>query len=434
MRSASVVALTTYRGTNDERPTTVRYELPEATLQESVKHLPRALPAELVGRISAALDDLGAVEGSVAVSPGGRSTNMTEAAEEAHTLFRGKRDEVWTDLIDPELCLSVDGQRWLPVEVDVSHDGVARLSSWLNHLEPRRYAHHQVLADGIAECISISIRPLEALLKLQLCGRRLQFVVGAFEHRIEQPAEGSSSEGPLPFYKISEWHQDGTSDEALVATATCYLTVSDSLSGGHVDFQSQREVWVDDASSLVTVAPASRSLVVFHNSELRHRVGTVAGHGMRRLIALHLVDPRERHEPSADTLPRQLHSQRVRESAAALAVALHVRADFRARGLAISHEVLEYIATLASPVEAESPRKEQRKGGGALSDATPCALSVSQLVERRDRRRKTRLMPALRGRYPGGTTGDQRFAFGTGHYAFGTGTSDLSDDEFIEFA
>ena len=137
---------------------------------------------------------------------------------------------------------------------------------------------------------------------LRLRGRLLQLVVGAFEHSLAPDADGAPS-----FYKVSDWHTDGAPAESIVATATFYVEVSETLSGGAVEYARQAEVWVDDPEATLVVQPASGTLVAFNNALLLHRVQTVSGHGRRRLIAFHLRDPTRRR--SRPPRPKRSTSQ-----------------------------------------------------------------------------------------------------------------------------
>ena len=134
---------------------------------------------------------------------------------------------------------------------------------------------------------------------LRLRGRNLQLVVGAFEHSLAPDADGAPS-----FYKVSDWHTDGAPAESIVATATFYVEVSETLSGGAVEYARQAEVWVDDPEATLVVQPASGTLVAFNNALLLHRVQTVSGHGRRRLVAFHLRDPDAPPQPPASAEAR----------------------------------------------------------------------------------------------------------------------------------
>eukprot|EP00854_Cymbomonas_tetramitiformis_P019204 gene19204-22957_t len=360
------------------------------TIEPFVLHADGKIPVTLVQRMGAALE----------------IDALCEGADEA-SLFSGTRDRYWTDLIDPDLCLTPPGSaelaRWQAAEAETDASGVVRWASWVNHLDAAR--HRPLLAD-LAAILTLALPQLEDVSGHRLRGKRLQVVVGAFQHMIF-----SVDQSQQTFYRVSDWHIDGTPEERVVATATCYVEVSTSLVGGGVEFARQAEVWVDEPEATVTVQPTSGSLLVFNNALLRHRVHTISGSGRRRLIVFHLIDPGYRQEPSAATLPRQLCAQRRRESLTALAAAftevLHLRA--------VPPEVLELVWSFAST--------------GATSE---------ELQRRRDDSRRCRLMP--RADSTGTLAPRTRRATGTGtlfvsEWQSGTGTSsdfegDNGDDEF----
>ena len=153
-----------------------------------------------------------------------------------------------------------------------------RWASAVNHLDSER---HGTLLAGLASLLGIALPHLESVSGLRLRGRTLQLVVGAFEHSLAPP----NAEGVPSFYKVSDWHTDGAPAESIVATATFYVEVSETLSGGAVEYARQAEVWVDDPEATLVVQPASGTLVAFNNALLLHRVQTVSGHGRRRLVA-----------------------------------------------------------------------------------------------------------------------------------------------------
>ena len=344
-----------------------------------IKCTPDAIPAELAERLT---------------------TDLQRLRSHDEVLFGGRRDSVWTDIIDPELCLTED-ERWQTCEVDVSREGCVHWLSWVNHLEERVHAS---LLGGLAELLAVAIPSLEGLRNKceRLRNRQLQFVVGAFEHALAPPAsEPSASQTPSEtpiMHNISDWHVDGEEEERIIATAICYLDIQ-CHEGGELEFQHRNELWVDDpAGGTHRAKPASRMLVAFDNEALRHRVLTVRGGGRRLLVVFHLVDPHAPTTPHASGLPRQLRSQRVSESAHALSGALLGRSDLQRAGIVLPPELIERICELAADLDG--------------------ALSLDEVLRRRDARRRARLAP--------GRDGDNR---GTGHIQWGTGVSQPSDDE-----
>lgn len=262
--------------------------------------------------------------------------NLKHDASTHAGLFSGTRNKIWTDIIDPELCLRVETQSsiapeppeeklnrfrprsrvrsrparpppkkyWQSAEAEADQHGQVRWKSWLNHLSADR---HKDLLEKIASLATLALPQLEKVVGATLKGRQLQFVVGAFEHRID--ASGTES------HKVSDWHIDGLPGENIIATATSYLHVSEGLEGGCVEFAQQGEVltyprdpsWAPKTEW--TEAPATGSMLVFNNRKLVHRVSQVSKRGRRLLLALHLVDPDRPHRPSAGHLPRQLSAQ-----------------------------------------------------------------------------------------------------------------------------
>ena len=236
---------------------------------------PAAVPPALLAEVGAALE-----------------VDALRGDGERARLFGAARDRHWTDLVDPDLCLTDGtGGHWRCADAEVDDAGGVRWASAVNHLDSER---HGVLLSGLASLLGIALPHLESVSGLRLRGRNLQLVVGAFEHALAPDADGAPS-----FYKVSDWHTDGAPAESIVATATFYVEVSETLSGGAVEYARQAEVWVDDPEATLVVQPASGTLVAFNNALLLHRVQTVSGHGRRRLVAFHLRDPDAPPQPPA---------------------------------------------------------------------------------------------------------------------------------------
>ena len=333
--------------------------------EDLVKCVPDAIPEELAVRLA---------------------TECQRLRTYDEMLFGGRRDSVWTDVIDPELCLNGDGH-WQACEAAVSTDGTVRLLSWVNHLDNDMHAS---LLAGLAELLELALPKIDELASfhhdgsesLRGCGdccgdRKLQLVVGAFEHALTSPiSELSTSQTASDslWYNISNWHVDGEKEERIVATAICYLDI-DCLEGGELEFQHRDEMWLDDpVCGTYKAEPSSRMLVAFDNCALRHRVLTVRGGGRRLFVAFHLVDPHAPTTPRASALPRQLRRQRVRESARALSHALVGRSDLQVEGIMLPPELIEHICELAADLDG--------------------ALSLDDVLRRRDARRRERLSPA----------------------------------------
>jgi hypothetical protein len=367
--------------------------------EELVKVVPDAIPEELASRVAMGLEAL-------------RSGDMM--------LFGSQRDKVWSDIIDPELCLTRSEGEWQTADVEVAAEGqTVRWLSWVNHLEGDEHAG--VLA-SLAELFQLALPKLDELASVHRGGaptsplsgtRRLQLVVGAFEHALEPPpptteSGGGTLDGSPQLYKISDWHVDGSDAERIVATATCYIDVGDGLEGGAIEYQHRRELWLDDPTKGThKVLPSSRMLVAFDNASLRHRVLTVRGTGRRLLVVFHLVDPQNPTAPRASELPRQLKSQRIREASRAFAEALSARTDLKAVGIQLPPELIEHICAIAAKLEG--------------------ALTHEELLERRDEQRRRRLVPKRGLRR---ATGTYTF-YDDPAYAMGTGVSpdDDTDDD-----
>ena len=256
------------------------------TLEPFVLHKPAALPAALLEALSTGLA-LSSLAGDEGTAP----------------LFRATRDRCWTDLIDPDLCLAPtasalrnEPRRWQAAEADVDDHGRVSWASWVHHLDSER---HRALLGGLAEALGLALPQLEVVSGTTLRARRLQVVVAALQHEL-QPA------APPEFYRISDWHMDGSRAERVLATATCYVEIGEGLTGGGVEFTRQAEVFVDDPEASLKVQPASGSVIAFNNSLLLHRVHAMSGAGRRLLVAFHLIDPAHPQAPSAAELPRQL--------------------------------------------------------------------------------------------------------------------------------
>ena len=344
----------TFEAAVDDAGISLREFLLAAAIEPYVVRAPAAVPPALLAEVGAALE-----------------VDALRGDGERARLFGATRDRHWTDLVDPDLCLT-DGKggHWRCADAEVDDAGGVRWASAVNHLDTER---HGTLLAGLASLLGIALPHLESVSGLRLRGRNLQLVVGAFEHSLAPDADGAPS-----FYKVSDWHTDGAPAESIVATATFYVEVSETLSGGAVEYARQAEVWVDDPEATLVVQPASGTLVAFNNALLLHRVQTVSGHGRRRLIAFHLRDPDAPPQPPA--------------SAEALDVAeLERRRD-------------------------ESRRRRLGRGGGAPG---------APARERRGTGMRDQNRAFMRG-----TGTFMAPASGTGSsYAFGTGVSEPTDDE-----
>ncbi len=236
-----------------------------------------------------------------------------------------QRDDVWTDFIDPSLCMAPPQQpskpsdvspggsprHWQTADIEVDAAGKAAWRSWVNHLDDTKHAE---LLAALAELFEHAVPGLEHACGLCLRGRCLQVVLRAYEQRL-QGADKTGAEKVarnLP-YRISEWHADGCSEERIVATATCYLVVDDDLDGGHLELQCRDERTLHGASDVYTVRPRTGSIVCFNNERLCHAVTPIEGSGRRRLVAFHLVDPSFdiAQTPRARDLPRVLWDHRL---------------------------------------------------------------------------------------------------------------------------
>ena len=263
----------TFEAAEDDAGMSLREFLLAAAIEPYVVRAPAAVPPALLAEVGAALE-----------------VDALRGDGERARLFGAARDRHWTDLVDPDLCLT-DGKggHWRCADAEVDDAGGVQWASPVNHLDPER---HGTLLAGLASLLGIALPHLESVSGLRLRGRNLQLVVGAFEHSLAPDADGAPS-----FYKVSDWHTDGAPAESIVATATFYVEVSETLSGGAVEYARQAEVWVDDPEATLVVQPASGTLVAFNNALLLHRVQTVSGHGRRRLVAFHLRDPEAPPQP-----------------------------------------------------------------------------------------------------------------------------------------
>jgi len=237
-----------------------------------------------------------------------------------------RRDGIWRDLVDPELCLLdrrissvqnndmvIDGGseigslEWQAAEVDVDVDGSVRWASWVNHLDNHSHAR---LLKALASLFELALPDMQSVCGHCLSGRRLQVVVRAYEQSL-----GCENAAP---YRIAEWHTDGRPCEHIIATAACYIHIGTGLQGGSVEFAGRGDMWLDDPEATLTLHPKAGSMIVFNNAVLRHRVDLLLGSGLRRMVAFHLVDPEHRQLPAASQLPRQLRYQCVEETFHAL--------------------------------------------------------------------------------------------------------------------
>lgn len=305
----------------------------------AVSHLHDHLPGPLRRELGDALDDL------------------RESSSAYSTLFNGRRNGMWTDIIDPELCLtwSSDGQvptsftpnetreaesrprrvgrfpdsdsdssedilepeeqLWLPAEAEADVNGCVQWRSWLNHLCPKS---HAALLSHLAVLVELALPHWELLLGVSLRCRPLQLVVGAYEHRLNDDLNDTP-------HSVSDWHIDGHEAENIIATATNYLEISGDLSGGALVFATQEDMLDEEPQQQHTEQPVSGSVIVFNNTKLRHRVTEISGAGRRLLVALHLVDPDVPRAPSAASLPRQLDIQAKKDTLNELKFAIRCR-------------------------------------------------------------------------------------------------------------
>mmetsp|Transcript_5301 Transcript_5301/g.11518 ORF Transcript_5301/g.11518 Transcript_5301/m.11518 type:complete len:638 (-) Transcript_5301:313-2226(-) len=233
-----------------------------------------------------------------------------------------RRDQVWYDLIDPELCLcknlkvgssnlfEEDLWSWQASDMDVDKDGRCKWASWVNHLDWR----HKDVTEALARLFEVALPQLEEIAGQRLRERRLQVVVRAYEQRMSPQQAGAP-------YRISEWHTDGRLEEFIVATAACYVLREPGIWGGGLDFAPLLHVHNDDPQGLFNTVPQQSAIVAFNNQVLRHRVNALRGEGRRRMVAFHVVDPQYMQRPRACDLPRPLREQSFVDIIVALAAA-----------------------------------------------------------------------------------------------------------------
>ena len=107
----------------------------------------------------------------------------------------------------------------------------------MNHLCPDKHAS---IMTGLAALLQLALPHFEAVIGDNLRSCQIQVIVGAFEHYLEEEEA-----------RISDWHIDGTSEEGIVATATSYVEIGASLSGGSVDFAYQHANDKDDPKPII---------------------------------------------------------------------------------------------------------------------------------------------------------------------------------------
>ena len=137
-----------------------------------ILHLKQHIPGDLMRSLCEALD------------------NLQRDASTHAGLFSGTRNEIWTDIIDPELCLRVETQSsiapeppeeklnrfrprsrvrsrparpppkkyWQSAEAEADQHGQVRWKSWLNHLSADR---HKDLLEKIASLATLALPQLE---------------------------------------------------------------------------------------------------------------------------------------------------------------------------------------------------------------------------------------------------------------------------------
>jgi hypothetical protein len=165
-----------------------------AAIGPYVLHVPQAVPPALLEDLGAALEP-----DSLRRAVGGSGSGSLAVVAIAE-LFGAARDHRWTDLIDLDLCLAdaaaEDGSRqWQTADVEVDQEGRVRWASWVNHLDAEG---HGGLLSGLEAVLGLVLPHLERVTRLRLRGRRLQFVVGSFEHALApSPAEKGDEGGSL---------------------------------------------------------------------------------------------------------------------------------------------------------------------------------------------------------------------------------------------
>ena len=442
--------------------------IPLAPTASFVVERANAIPAALIESINHGLDQLCGPpqEGKlhelsidtkpVFARPGTRDmdtyANMVRHSPQKDALFAANvncRDNYWRDLIDPELCLlhhaistapsttaelldhydDGDSPRHHPqlraFDVDVDAEGRVAWASWVHHLDDvtdRHLKHH------LADLLSVALPSCERACGLCLRGlpesnpRRLQVVIRSYEQVLEssqpttapsdpeadqEPEEGAQYDsGSAPGgYKISNWHVDGCPDERIVATAVCYLDVTDSLIGGNLvlaqdkcqrqgntdynaadayrdlgmstgmstgtstgtttgSLQDDDDCDTDDdeaaaeavaSGAHVVVRPRTGTVVAFANTMLQHKVGRLTGMGRRRIVTFNVVHPNYHQWPAAHTQPRQLRAASLRDAAAALC---RLRLGYRPLRLVCEYAVdAPLAAVLLAQRDAERHRR-----------------------------------------------------------------------------
>ena len=113
----------TFEAAADDAGISLREFLLAAAIEPYVVRAPAAVPPALLAEVGAALE-----------------VDALRGDGERARLFGAARDRHWTDLVDPDLCLT-DGKggHWRCADAEVDDAGGVRWASAVNHLDSERH-------------------------------------------------------------------------------------------------------------------------------------------------------------------------------------------------------------------------------------------------------------------------------------------------------
>jgi hypothetical protein len=240
--------------------------------------------------------------------------------------------------------------QWLPTPFYVSAEGTVTAKSYINNLDPTRYA---TTYDDLAALLATALPLLESVVGYVDSTKFWRDECDDIEHEGELPESADQAQRPAPpttlrgreilvIPKIVEyrlaaeeshegvWHVEGMSHEHIIATCVYILDRDDALQGGVLRFkraytvqEAGRLFWnidqcrpspiaelVDEGTiPLGSVETPAGRLIVFPNSHIHKlselSVAAGATEARRRVIVFWLVDPSVTIPSTRDVLAQQ---------------------------------------------------------------------------------------------------------------------------------
>jgi hypothetical protein len=209
--------------------------------------------------------------------------------------------------------------QWLPAEIHVSNEGKAKIDSYINNLDRRKYPNIYLQLEGLFESVLPLFEAVCGSLRNDFYGvggkdlgkkavglrdRKLQVVTKIVEYRVNREENFDGV-----------WHVEGMSHEEVMATALCIIQRDENFSGAEIEFR--RFLYEDEGNTLIYSTPQNAKrptdtmgggdvrplgrmetpaprVIVFPNSHIHRLSSMYSSDGKdatRRIVVFWLVNP-----------------------------------------------------------------------------------------------------------------------------------------------